>query len=315
VDIVYLPLSKGKLVATKNKVLESINEPYAFYTDDDYVFEYDYLDTLIKILDARNDIDCISGTGASVIEIPIGQVGAEPLDERQKYKFCWIDENSVLHWDIKLQRVDYPRENKIVEIEALHEQFMFRMDRWNLPLDEFFDQGNFYLNETEWTYREFRCAFTPMVRCYHLHDEHSLTRKREKYINCMNKATYYFAKKHLGIEIKGIHWKPKFWQELELMKTNDAKIPNLNLIKHSKNEIVPPIDKRELYNLAQNYWHQVWGHVKKLKIIHSEIIGNFVLVRCQDDSRSKDFLFEYSKGMLMLKSIGKASYGKRIYFR
>ena len=110
VKVIYVPLSEGKFVSTKNRVLQSIEEPFAFYTDDDYLYEYDYLGTLINIMEENEGIGCISGTSVLTIEIPIDQSDAMPLDVKKRYRFCWVDDDDVLYWSVKVQRVNYPKE-------------------------------------------------------------------------------------------------------------------------------------------------------------------------------------------------------------
>ena len=162
-EVVEVPLERGRFVATKNALLRRVREQYAFHTDDDYVFEADYLEKLVTCLNERHDLDCVSGKIVLADEIPIDQWGAPQLPYEGTFNFCTVDAHGILHWAPKPQRVDYGPDDGIVKVGALVEQFMFRTDKVRDPLDDFFDQGIFYLNETEWTHREFRCGFTPAV--------------------------------------------------------------------------------------------------------------------------------------------------------
>ncbi len=319
IEVVYVPPQRGKFVATKNEVLRVINEPYAFHTDDDNVFEHDYLDALVSVLDARSDIDCVSGTRVPTLEVSFDREWAEPLDENKKYKFCWLDEQRILHWATRLQRVNYPRERKIVKVEALTDPFMFRMDAWKDPFDKQFDEGEFYLNETEWSYREFRCAFTPLVRMYHSQPLEALSLGRAKHFDSINRAAYYYAKKHFGLDIAGVEWRPKFWHDLELTESMSVAIqaadgPGYLSPQDYDGAVVAIADA---LNVAEDFCTKLFGRRGNTKVTFGpEIMRNMAFVKVQNPGGSieKDILLKFHNGRWVIRGVGKAQYWGQVRF-
>ena len=77
--IVEVPLDQGRLVATKNLILDAVREQFAFFVDDDYILEPDYLGELVCLLLHHPEFDCISGTAILTDEVPIDQLGTPRL--------------------------------------------------------------------------------------------------------------------------------------------------------------------------------------------------------------------------------------------
>jgi hypothetical protein len=305
-QIVELAPNCGRFVATKNRILESISEQFAFHVDDDYVLEHDYLSELINSLIRYPDFGCISGSAVLTHEVPIDQFGAPAFGSVTPHPFCTVNSDDILHWSVKPQRVRYPRKRTIDEVDALAEQFMFRMDRWKQPFDLFFDQGNFYLNETEWTYREFRCGFTPQVCAYHLRDAASLSLNREQHLAWATRATEYFARRHLDRSILGVLWKSKFWRN-----PANSSIPGLDLVG------TRDISQHELTidQIRGAVCHEL-SIAEQLRnvteIVRQEMLPNgYALVRCRFAPHTKvhDFLLRRLPSAVVVEAEGTASFG------
>jgi hypothetical protein len=309
-EVVEVPLDRGRFVATKNALLAKVREQYAFHTDDDYVFEAEYLERLATCLNERCDLDCVSGKIILTDEIPIDQWGAPELPYEDTFDFCTVDAHGTLHWAPKLQRVDYLPNHGIVKVRALVEQFMFRTDKVCDPLDEYFDQGIFFLNETEWTHREFRCGLVPAVRAYHLRDSQGLSLNRDASFATMNRAAQYFAKKSMGIDIQGVVWKPKFWRNL----TWSSQHLNLKLCDRSH-------EAKVTEGTAVKVLESIVAHnsgtpisAASLRIARLEAFGRWLLARCEGDGWHREVLLEDQDCCPVLVSEGRISWGRAYRF-
>lgn len=309
VTSVRVPFEKGGFVATKNALLERVREPYAFHTDDDYVFEGNYLKGMVEFLEENPDVDCVSGNVVLSDEIPVDQADIRTSWTGEKIVFCRVDEEVVLHWGSKIQRVNCPRNTSPISIDALAEQFAFRMDRWETPFDLFFDRRNFFLNETEWTFREFSCAYLPAFKCCHLRDGSALSHMRERDLSWMSEATRYFCQKHFRVSLRGVRWKPKFWLE-----PGAAVEPGLVRLtkdeENSEENVLPPT----LSQLRQLLEHLPGGQNCAPSFVDSEIFEKFLLVSCAGDARGKDVLFERRSGSWEFISYGRALRSRTIWF-